>query len=110
MKKLVVFLILLNIVFVCLYVYDKINAPKTAFILIQDVFNKFELKKDYEKKLTDTRNSRQKLIENMETELKILGKKIESEGGKNKDDVNVFTVKREEYFSKKKIAHHDENA
>lgn len=102
-KVLVAVFVLLTISFMTWFVYDKMSAPKVAYIVIQEVFNGFELKKDYEKKLNATKTSRQRIIDSLETTLKILGKKIEDDQGKNKDDVRLFEVRREDYFNKKKL-------
>ncbi len=107
MKKLIIILSILNLTFISLYIYDKVNSAKTAYVLIQEVFNVFDLKKDYERKLTATKNSRQIIVDSLELELKVLGKKIESENAKNKDDMNVFSVKRDNYFQKKKMFEED---
>lgn len=107
MKFFLLTLVALNILLISYIAYEKMNKPQTGYVLIQEVFNGFELKKDYERKLTATKNSRQRILDSLETELKILGKKIEGEQGKNKDDINIFTVKRENYFQKKKIIEED---
>jgi outer membrane protein len=107
MKKLVIFLIVLNTVFFSFYLYDKFKVTKTAYISIQEVFNNFELKKEYEKKIAFTKNSRQKIVDSLEFSLKLLGKKIESENGKNKDDINAFSIKRNDFFEKKKAFEED---
>jgi outer membrane protein len=110
MKKFVAVLILLNVVLMSLYIYDKVSSPKTGYILIQEVFNGFELKKDYEKKLNATKTSRQNIIDSLELDLKMLGRKIESDKGKNKEDITTFNIKRENYFQKKKMFDEDNQA
>jgi outer membrane protein len=107
MKKLCIISIILSVVFGSLYIYDKCKPNKMAFINISELFNNFELKKEYERKVTLTKSSRQKIVDSLEFGLKLLGKKIESEGGKNKEDINVFTVKRNDFFEKKKAFEED---
>jgi len=107
MKKFLFVLAALNILLIAYIAYEKMNKARTGYVLIQDVFNGFELKKDYERKLKATKNSRQQILDSLETELKIMGKRIEAEQGKNKEDINVFTVKRENYFERKKIFEED---
>ncbi len=107
MKKLVVFSICISVVLASLYIYDRIDKPITAYINIQELFNSFELKKDYEKKLSVSKNSRQRLIDSLEMELKILGKKIESDNAKNKEDISVFSAKRERYIERKRMLEED---
>ncbi|MFI5140710.1 MAG: OmpH family outer membrane protein [Bacteroidia bacterium] len=84
------------------------QSTKTAFVNIQEVFSKFELKKDYEKKLNFSKTSRQKIVDSLEMELKILGRKIEGENAKNKEDLNVFSVKRQTYMEKRKLLEEDD--
>jgi len=107
MKKLVIALIGLIVGFFSFYLYDRYKT-KTAYVIIRDVFNNFEMKKEYERKLTLTKNSRNKIIDSLEFGLKLLGKKIESENGKNQEDINVFTVKRNDFFEKKKVFEEDD--
>jgi outer membrane protein len=110
MKSLAFTLLIVNVAVAVFMIYDKMNQPKTAYVNIREVFNGFDLKKDYERKLTITKTQRQAITDSLETELKILGKKIETENGKNKDDINTFSVKRESYFQKKKIFDEDNQA
>ncbi|MGZ3919341.1 MAG: OmpH family outer membrane protein [Bacteroidia bacterium] len=107
MKKLIAALIVVNIGIISVYTYDKLTSPKTACVIIQDVFNSFELKKDYERKLTATKSARQRITDSLELDLKLLGKKIESESGKNKEDLSAFSLKREYYFQKKRLFDED---
>ncbi|MHB8259770.1 MAG: OmpH/Skp family outer membrane protein [Bacteroidia bacterium] len=107
MKKLIIFLIVLNTVFFSFYLYERLQVSKTAYISIQEVFNNFELKKEYEKKISLTKSSRKKIVDSLEFNLKILGKKIENENQKNKEDITVFEVKRSDYFEKKKAFEED---
>jgi len=106
-KSGLIVLIILLIAVLSYNIYDGMNKTKTAYISIQGVFDGFEMKKEYEKKLTATKNSRQKLLDSLEMGLKILGKKIESENGKNKEDLNVFSVKRDDFLQKKKVLEED---
>lgn len=107
MKKVALISLCLSVLLTSLYVYDRMQYPKTAFVNIQEVFSKFELKKDYEKKLNFSKISRQKIVDSLEMELKILGRKIESENAKNKEDLSVFSVKRESYMEKRKLLEED---
>jgi outer membrane protein len=108
MKKTGLIVLVVLLVAVLSYnLYDGMNKPKTAYISVQSVFDGFDMKKEYEKKLTATKNSRQKLLDSLQMGLKVLGKKIESENGKNKEDLNVFSVKRDDYLQKKKVLEED---
>lgn len=107
MKKLIIAFSFLNICLLSAFVYEKLKAPKTAYVSISEVFNKFQLKKEYERQLTASKNVRQKIIDSLETELKLLGRKIELDKGKNKDELVSFDIKRESYFQKKKLMEED---
>lgn len=100
----------LNAAVISIYVFDKMNSPKTGYVVIQDVFNGFELKKDYERRLSLTKTKRQKIADSLEFELKILGKKIEAEKGKNQADIARFELKREDYLQKRKTFEEDDLA
>lgn len=107
MKKLIIFLVVLNTVFFSFYLYDRMRVSKMAYISISEVFNNFDLKKEYEKKINFTKESRKKIIDSLEFSLKLLGKRIEKDNAKNKDDLAVFEVKRNDYFEKKKAFEQD---
>jgi outer membrane protein len=110
MKKLLIAFMALNAAVISIYVYDRMNSPKTGYIVIQEVFNGFELKKDYERRLLATKNKRQKIADSLELELKMLGKKIEAEKGKNQADITKFEIKREDYLQKRKLFEEDDQA
>ena len=82
-------------------IYQYNSVPKTGFILIQDVFNGFDMKKEMEKKFTETKNARQRILDSLTFDLNILGKKIESEHQKNKENIELFRIRREEYTKRK---------
>jgi outer membrane protein len=88
-------------------IYEKTQAPKMAYVNIQQVFNGFDLKKEYEKKFTQSKNSRERILDSLESELRFLGKKIETENAKNKEDINNFSLKRERYVEKKRLLEED---
>ncbi|HTA63068.1 MAG TPA: OmpH family outer membrane protein [Bacteroidia bacterium] len=106
-RPILIVLIVLLITTLSYNLYDGMNKPKTGYISLQEVFNSFDMKKEYEKKLTATKNSRKKLLDSLEMELKILGKKIQSDNGKNKEDLTVFSVKRDDFLEKKKVQEED---
>lgn len=86
------------------------NLPKTGYVLISEVYNSFEMKKEMEKKYLLVKNSRDKILDSLELELKILGSKIKKEEEKNKTTIEDFTYKREEYLQRKKTYDEDNEA
>ncbi|MBL0048937.1 MAG: OmpH family outer membrane protein [Bacteroidetes bacterium] len=91
----------------CWIAYNQLNTPKVGFIVIQEVYNGFEFKKEMEKKFISTKNLRQKLLDSLAFDLKLLGKKIEAQNQKNSDLISEYNLKREDFFQKKKVFEED---
>jgi outer membrane protein len=90
--------------------YQNQSTPKTGYIIIQDVYNGFEMKKEIEKKFLQTKNMRDKILDSLTFELKMLAQKINGEQEKNKSTVEQFNIKREEYLQRKKTFEEDNTA
>lgn len=88
-------------------VYQKQSAPKTGFVLIQDLYNGFHMKKEIEKKYQQTKNARDKILDSLSLELKILANKIQSEQEKIKSTIEEFNAKRDEYVQRKQTYEED---
>jgi len=86
---------------------DHYNKPKTAYIIIQEAYSQFELKKELEKKFVSTKNTRQKTLDSLAFELKLLTKSIDSEHGKNKDKENSYNKKREAFYQRRQTFEED---
>lgn len=91
-------------------IYQHLSIPRTAYILIQEVYNGFDLKKETEKKFLHTKNARDKVLDSLALEVQLLGKKIEAEQEKNTETINQFNTKREEYYQRRKTYEEDNNA
>lgn len=78
-----------------------LSTPKTAYIIIQEVYNGFEMKKEMEKKYLDVKNARDKILDSLSFELKMIADQIKQEQEKNKETISLFELKREEYFQRK---------
>lgn|ERR1019366_2738940 len=91
-------------------IYQNQTKPKTGFVLIQDVYNGFCMKKEFEKKYTQTTNARKKILDSLSFELKILLKRIETEKEKNKSTIEEFNTKRAEYVQRKQNYEEDNTA
>jgi outer membrane protein len=76
------------------------NKHKIGYINIQLVFNDFVYKKELEKELTAIKNQRKFILDSMETNLKIMVKKIKAEK-MNKDLMAEFQVAKEQFMDKK---------
>jgi len=100
----------LLILFISWIVYDHQTTPKTGFIIIQDVYNGFDMKKEMEQKYNATRLGRDKILDSLDLELKVLAGKIESEGQKNISTIERFNVKRQEFIHQKQTFEEDNAA
>jgi len=87
--------------------YQFLTAPKLGYILIQDVYNDFDMKKEKVKEYEKVKNSRDKILDSLSLELKILDSKIQSEEEKNKETIKEFHLKREYFFEKKQMFEED---
>jgi outer membrane protein len=73
---------------------------KIGYIDIKVVFNDFEYKKELEKELINIKNNRKFLLDSLETNLKIVTKKINLDN-KNKDLIVEYQTLKEIYLEKR---------
>lgn len=98
MKKngfLIIALVFITGIFCFLY----FKKEKTAYVDVKQLYEDFEMKKELSDKLTAVQNMRNKLLDSLEMQLKILSQKINL--NKTDADVAEFNVKRENFFTKK---------
>ena len=88
-------------------VYSYFNRPKTAYIIIKDVYDAFTLKKELEKKFTGIRDAREKILDSLAVTVKLIAKQIDNEKGKDKGHIELYNLKREDFFKKKKAMGED---
>ena len=74
---------------------------KYAFIEIRKVIESFKLKKDLESSLLKVKESRENIIDSLEFELRIMARTIQAKEAKNKNEINEFQIKKENYFNVK---------
>jgi outer membrane protein len=84
--------------------------PQTAYVNINLLYNSFSLKDELEKKLTKTQKEREKILDSLEVELKVLSKKIQLENQKNAQDINAFLLKKENFSLKEQQFNEDGEA
>jgi len=109
MKKELIIVLLIVIGLMAVEAYHYFTTSKTAYVLIGEVYNKFDLKKELEKKLEFTKNARQKISDSLAFDLKLLAKKIDDDKAKNEQDVKLYNLKREEFVEKKRRLEEDNN-
>lgn len=110
MSKANIFLLVIVLVLGSCYLYDVLNRPRTGFIVIGEVFSEFSMKKDLEKKFNATKNARQKILDSLAVDLRILAKKIDGDKAKNKEDVDTYNAGRENFYRKQKEFEADNGA
>ncbi|MCW3084173.1 MAG: hypothetical protein JWP12_1539 [Bacteroidetes bacterium] len=109
-NKIALLLTLLLIAAVTWIIVKETQKPKNGYVLISEVYNGFEMKKEMEKKFLLVKNSREKILDSLELELKILGARIQKENEKNPATIAEFTTRRDEYVERKKTYEEDNNA
>ncbi len=109
-KKITLVFFVIVVVLSAFVIYQWQSAPKTGFVIIQDLYNSFEMKKEMEKKYKTVKVARDKILDSLAFELKTIANQIQSEKEKNKETINKFEIKREEYFKRKQTFEDDNEA
>jgi len=78
-----------------------------VYVKVGELYDGFEMKKELENTFMQVEKGRQLELDSLELELKMLNKKISSEGEK-KELVEIFDEKRERYLMKKKQFQEDD--
>lgn len=81
--------------------YGRVSKEKLAYIELDKVFKEFEYKKELEIKLIDFQRKQQHILDSLEMDLKILSRQISAGANKNAENLNLFEIKRENFFNKK---------
>src|SRR5437588_436037 len=89
-----------------LWIYHKNFKQKTAYIDIKKVFNGFQMKKELEEKFKQTQKVREKMVDSLSFNLKLMSKQLNEEKNAkkeiDKDRIYAFEYKREEFFKLKR--------
>jgi outer membrane protein len=99
--------IVLLVCVVAYAVYDMVRRPRTGYVLIQEVYNNFNLKKELEKKYETTKKSRDKIVDSLELELKLIMSKLERQDKREQADMEMFESKKQFYLQKKQMFNED---
>jgi len=84
----------------------KKQGKKIGFVLINDVFNEFELKKEMEGSYLKTKNARKRILDSLEVDLSALMGRIQAKSA-TPEDKSVFDKKRFEFERKRKLFDED---
>lgn len=88
-------------------VYDKASRPRTAYILIEDVYNKFQMKNELERDFLKTKQKRQSILDSLALAIRALERKLAVQSRKDPDEIEAFNVKRAEFFDKQRTFEED---
>src|SRR5262249_19778606 len=97
--------ILLSLVFsfgLCALLAFHFSSPKTGYVLIEELYSKFELKKEMEKKFNEAKNERQKILDSLDIQLRLMVNKLDKEKKKDKKEIENYNFKRQEFYEKQK--------
>jgi outer membrane protein len=100
-KALLPFTCVLLLVTIGSIVYLLSSKPKTGYIVIEEVFDSFQFKKELQKKFEKTKIVSDKIIDSLQFELQISAGKLDKTKNPEKEEVRKFELKREEFFKRK---------
>lgn len=86
------------------------KQDKLGYVKFGVLYDEFQMKKDFEGKIKTMQEKRKSILDSLEFELNILGKKIEGSAKVKNEDVNDFNYKKEVYFQKKQQFGEDNQA
>ncbi len=91
-------------------IYLFVTRPKTGYVEVYKVYGDFELKKEYDAKLTTVQTARKNIIDSLSIKLEALGAQIQS-GVFNKTEreikIQEYQLKRQELALKQKSFEED---
>lgn len=91
-------------------IYDRVSQKrKMGYIVIQDVYTQFKLKKDLQKKYEASHTARKRVLDSLAMNVRMVGQKIDAEKGKDTADIRLFKMKRYEYFEDKHNSDQDDS-
>ena len=74
---------------------------KIAWVELSQVYEKFEMRQELETKAKNVAQARKAVTDSLEFELKMLERQINAEQGKNREKINIYEIKREQYLKRK---------
>jgi outer membrane protein len=90
--------------------YEHFTRHKTGYVVVSEVYSGFELKKEMEKKYLATSNARQKILDSLILEIKLMEKKVDGKPKVKSSDTLGYHDKIEEYLLKKQTYDEDNTA
>lgn len=81
-------------------VYSIVSRPKTGFIDIHEVYQKFDLKKELEKKFISVRDGRKQITDSLELGLKLMETKLRAMKSISDEQAAEFQTRRDAFIQK----------
>ena len=101
-NKLIYSIILLITCAFCFVGFSMINSgSKTGYILIGDVFSKFQMKKDLEKKYEEVKNQRQRILDSLAIQLRVFSNDLKNQKTISAQEEERYNYLRQDYIQKK---------
>lgn len=107
LKKIMVALSVVCLVFLSLFIYHTCFKQKVAYIDVPKVFNEFGMKKELADKYKKVESLRTRLLDSLSMDLQLLSSRLR---GQKKPDENLakeFDVKRNDFLTKKRSIEED---
>ncbi|MCD6068932.1 MAG: outer rane chaperone Skp (OmpH) [Bacteroidetes bacterium] len=104
------FVLLISISALVISLSGKFVENKSKYVDIKELYEGFDMKKEYEGEFKKIQSARQRIIDSLELQLKILSQQIDYSKGKDKDLINAFQVRRQDYLNKKQQFGEDDDA
>ncbi|MFI5136687.1 MAG: OmpH family outer membrane protein [Sphingobacteriales bacterium] len=83
------------------------GKQKTGYVVIEEVFDSFQMKKEMQKKYEKTKAVSDKILDSLQFELQIIAGRLDKEKTPEKQEVMKFEQKREELYKRKQKAEED---
>lgn len=98
-------IVIIGFIAVAFYVNSK--QRKIVFVKVGELYTEFEMKKELESTYLTVQKGRKQQLDSLELELKLLSRKIDTDGEK-KNLVEAFDERKEKYLMKKKQFEEDD--
>jgi len=100
---------LVGLIVLSLFIYHTMFNSKVGYVDIPKVFNGFEMKKEFQEKYKKTEIIRKRVLDSLSMELQLMVKKLNVDN-KNKELMDEFEFKREDFYKRKTQVEQDNAA
>lgn len=99
--------VLFSVLAIAFVLWDKLNEREYRYVEVKKLYDAFDMKKEYEIKFKKIESARIKILDSLETQLKILSQQIELTKQKDPSIIAKFQVMRDNYMTKKQQLNED---